>query len=229
MVLESPFWLKYVPKSETFWSWVWNDISRFSSSYDSSVVLVLYSLYFDENLGDFRSNMFARIDNIMWWDGPFSTVLYLFFATGVAHSHKTDDEWPRKLSRPHPKDTQGRIPLNDKPYWEVSFFSLFFFFFSSFFLFLFLFFPLPPKGQNLPAAAGFEFQGVRTRPMNPKRLSSVLLCTHHLRGLTGVDECFIFWDECFNFLHGLFPYIRNPSFSTQESVHVPGILWTLSM
>ena len=151
MVLESPFWLKYVPKSETFWSWVWNDISRFSSSYDSSVVLVLYSLYFDENLGDFRSNMFARIDNIMWWDGPFSTVLYLFFATGVAHSHKTDDEWPRKLSRPHPKDTQGRIPLNDKPYWEVSFFSLFFFFFSSFFLFLFLFFPLPPKGQNLPA------------------------------------------------------------------------------
>ena len=122
----------------------------FSSSYDSSVVQVLYSLYFDENLGDFRSNMFARIDNIMWWDGPFSTVLYLFFATGVAHSHKTDDEWPRKLSRPHPKDTQGRIPLNDKPYWEVSFFSLFFFFFSSFFLFLFLFFPLPPKGQNLP-------------------------------------------------------------------------------
>ena len=135
MVLESPFWLKYVPKSETFWSWVWNDISRFSSSYDSSVVLVLYSLYFDENLGDFRSNMFARIDNIMWWDGPFSTVLYLFFATGVAHSHKTDDEWPRKLSRPHPKDTQGRIPLNDKPYWEVSFFL----FFSSFFLLFFLF------------------------------------------------------------------------------------------
>ena len=145
MVLESPFWLKYVPKSETFWSWVWNDISRFSSSYDSSVVLVLYSLYFDENLGDFRSNMFARIDNIMWWDGPFSTVLYLFFATGVAHSHKTDDEWPRKLSRPHPKDTQGRIPLNDKPYWEVSFFSLFFFFFSSFFPFSFFFFRYPHK------------------------------------------------------------------------------------
>jgi len=53
--------------------------------------------------------------------------------------------------------------------------------------------------------------------MNPKRLSSILLCTHHLRGLTGVDECFIFWDECFNFLHGLFPYIRNPSTSTHES------------
>ena len=76
-------------------------------------------------------------------------------------------------------------------------------------------------GTVLPVvAAGFEFQGVRTRPMNPKRLSSVLLCTHHLRGLTGVDECFIFWDECFNFLHGLFPYIRNPSTSTHESFQV---------
>ena len=48
----------------------------FSSSYDSSVVLVLYSLYFDENLGDFRSNMFARIDNII--------------VVRVAHSHETD-------------------------------------------------------------------------------------------------------------------------------------------
>ena len=30
----------------------------------------------------------------------------------------------------------------------------------------------------------------------------------------------IFWDEGANFLHGIFPYIRNPSFSTQESVQV---------
>ena len=150
MVLESPFWLKYVPKSETFWSWVWNDISRFSSSYDSFVVLVLYSLYFDENLGDFRSNMFARIDNIMWWDGPFSTVLYLFFATGVAHSHKTDDEWPRKLSRPHPKDTQGRIALNDKSHWEVSFFFLFFLLFFFFFFIFFSSFSATPQGSKLP-------------------------------------------------------------------------------
>ena len=49
----------------------------FSSSYDSSVVLVLYSLYFDENLGDFRSNMFARIDNIIVvrWSIQYSFVL----------------------------------------------------------------------------------------------------------------------------------------------------------
>jgi hypothetical protein len=86
--------------------------------------------------------MFARIDNIIvvrWSIQYPGTVLYFnfFFADGVAHSHKTDDEWPRKLSRPHPKDTQGRIALNDKSYWEVSFFS-------------FLLFPQPPKGQNLP-------------------------------------------------------------------------------
>ena len=193
MVLESPFWLKYVPKSETFWSWVWNDISRFSSSYDSSVVLVLYSLYFDENLGDFRSNMFARIDNIMWWDGPFSTVLYLFFATGVAHSHKTDDEWPRKLSRPHPKDTQGRIPLNDKPYWEVSFFSLFFFFFSSFFPFSFFFFRYPHKVKICRDGGRNWVHVGRTRPMNQKWLSSVLVCTNHLRSLTTGDEGVNFW------------------------------------
>ena len=168
MVLESPFWLKYVPKSETFWSWVWNDISRFSSSYDSSVVLVLYSLYFDENLGDFRSNMFARIDNIMWWDGPFSTVLYLFFATGVAHSHKTDDEWPRKLSRPHPKDTQGSIPLNDKPYWEVSFFSLFFFFFSSFFPFSFFFFRYPHKVKICRDRSFFNLMSIKDRGANTR-------------------------------------------------------------
>ena len=137
-----PFWLKYVPKSETFGSWVWNDNIEI---FRHPLFHLLYSLYFDENLGDFRSNMFARIDNIMRWDGPVSTVLYLFFATGVAHSHKTDGEWPRKLSRPHPKDTQGRIPLNDKSYWEVSFFSLFFFFFSSFFSFSFFFFRYPHK------------------------------------------------------------------------------------
>ena len=143
MVLESPFWLKYVPKSETFWSWVWNDISRFSSSYDSSVVLVLYSLYFDENLGDFRSNMFARIDNIMWWDGPFSTVLYLFFATGVAHSHKTDDEWPRKLSGLTQKTLKEEYLWMTSPIGK----SPFFLFFSSFFpfssCFSFLFFRYP--------------------------------------------------------------------------------------
>ena len=40
---------------------------------------------------------------------------------------------------------------------------------------------------------------------------------------------FTFWDEGFTFLHGLFPYIRNPSFSTQESVRVRGILRLLHM
>jgi hypothetical protein len=101
--------------------------------------------------------------------------------------------------------------------WENLLFSFFSFFFS---FFSFFFFPQPPKGQNLPSAARFEFQGVRTRPMNPKRLSSVLVCTHHLRGLTDLEEYFTFWEEYFTFLHGVFPYIRNPSFSTQESVQV---------
>ena len=39
-------------------------------------------------------------------------------------------------------------------------------------------------------------------------------------GLTEVEEGVNFWDEGVNFLHGVFPYIRNPSFSTQESVQV---------
>ena len=103
--------------------------------------------------------------------------------------------------------------------WENLLFSFFSFFFS---FFSFFFFPQPPKGQNLPAAARFEFQGVRTRPMNPKRLSSVLVCTHHLRSLTTGDEGFTFWDEGFNFLHGVFPYLRNSSFSSQESIQCPG-------
>ena len=60
--------------------------------------------------------------------------------------------------------------------------------------------------------------------MNPKRFSSVLVCTHNLRGLTQVEEVFTFWDEVFTFLHGVFPYIRNPSFSTQESVQVSWLL-----
>ena len=48
-------------------------------------------------------------------------------------------------------------------------------------------------------------------------------------GLTEVEECFIYWEECFNFVHGLFPYIRNPSFSVHESVRVRGILRLLHM
>ena len=58
--------------------------------------------------------------------------------------------------------------------------------------------------------------------MNPKRLSSVLVYTHHFRGLTIGEEGVNFWEEGVNFLHGIFPYIRNPSFSTQESVQCPG-------
>ena len=69
----------------------------------------------------------------------------------------------------------------------------------------------------------------RTRPMNQKWLSSVMLCTHHLRGLTGVEEGFTFWDEGFTFLHGLFPYLRNPFISTHESVRVRGLLRLLHM
>ena len=65
--------------------------------------------------------------------------------------------------------------------------------------------------------------------MNPKRLSSVLVYTHHFRGLTIGEEGVNFWEEGVNFLHGIFPYIRNPSFSTQESVRVRGILRLLHM
>ena len=65
--------------------------------------------------------------------------------------------------------------------------------------------------------------------MNQKWLSSVLLYTHNLRGLTQVEEGFNFWEEGFNFLHGLFPYIRNPTFYTHESVRVRGILRLLHM
>ena len=65
--------------------------------------------------------------------------------------------------------------------------------------------------------------------MNPKRLYSVRVCTRQLRGLTEIYEGVNFSDEGVNFLHGVFPYLRNPFISTQESVHVPGILWTLSM
>ena len=65
--------------------------------------------------------------------------------------------------------------------------------------------------------------------MNQKWLSSVLLCTHHLRGLTEVEEGDHFWEEGDHFLHGVFPYIRNPTFYTHESVRVRGILRLLHM
>jgi hypothetical protein len=81
----------------------------------------------------------------------------------------------------------------------------------------------------LPAGARFEFEGGRTRPMNPNWLSIVLLYTHHLRGLTEVEEGDHFWEEGDHFLHGLFPYIRNPTFYTHESVRVRGILRLLHM
>ena len=60
----------------------------------------------------------------------------------------------------------------------------------------------------------------RTRPMNPKWLYLVLLCTYHLRGLTEVYDCDHFSDECDHFLHGVFPYIRNPS---ESLIHYPRI------
>ena len=39
----------------------------------------------------------------------------------------------------------------------------------------------------------------------------MLLCTHHLRGLTEVEEGVNFWEEGVNFLHGVFPYIHKES------------------
>jgi hypothetical protein len=67
-------------------------ISRFFVILCFIFLYVVYSLYFDENLGNFRSNMFARIDNIIVvrWSIQYSvpgpgTVLYFnfFFAHGV--------------------------------------------------------------------------------------------------------------------------------------------------
>ena len=39
-----------------------------------------------------------------------------------------------------------------------------------------------------------------------------------------MEEGVNFWDEGVNFLHGVFPYIRNPSFSTQESIQKSWLL-----
>ena len=177
MVLESPFWLKYVPKSETFWSWVWNDISRFSSSYDSSVVLVLYSLYFDENLGDFRSNMFARIDNIMWWDGPFSTVLYLFFATGVAHilikltmnGLENCQASPKRHSRKNTFEWQALLGS----LLFFSFFLLFFFFFS----FSFPLFSATPQRSKFAVIRGWQIHSLQLKLAysNISQISQIIL------------------------------------------------------
>ena len=69
----------------------------------------------------------------------------------------------------------------------------------------------------------------RTRPMNPNWLFIVLLYTHHLRGLTEVYDWGHFSDEWGHFLHGVFPYLRNPFISTHESVRVRGILRLLHM
>ena len=49
-----------------------------------------------------------------------------------------------------------------------------------------------------------EGENVRTRPMNPKRLYSVRVCTRHLRGLTPGEEGVNFLEEGVNFLHGVF-------------------------
>ena len=69
----------------------------------------------------------------------------------------------------------------------------------------------------------------RTRPMNPNWLFIVLLYTHHLRGLTEVYDWGHFSDEWGHFLHGVFPYLRNPFISTHESVRVRGLLRLLHM
>ena len=107
-----------VPKSETFGSWVWNVVSRIFviSSFISCIRYILM-----RTLVLFRSNMFARINNIIVvrWSIQYyrvqfcSFVLYNITRFYSEHFMKTDDEvWRRKLSRRNQnfaKDTQWRI------------------------------------------------------------------------------------------------------------------------
>ena len=128
--------------------------------------------------------------------------------------------WLENSARCPWNDTQESIRLITKNSEKIFFFLSF----SFFFFFSFSSFSRPTQGQNLPPWRQELSLCGRTRPMNQKWLSSLLLCTHDLRVLTQVEEGFNFWEEGFNFLHGLFPYIRNPSIPTQESVRVRGIL-----
>ena len=82
---------------------------------------------------------------LLFWD------FYTFYILGLLDS-TTRRSWPCRskiVQASSKRHTQGRIALNDKSHWEVSFF-LYFLLFFFFFSFSFLFFRNPPRVKICP-------------------------------------------------------------------------------